>query len=225
MHETGWTPPRVQVRVRVQVPTLFVDPVLDWLGSLLTTHDGLQVDLLVGDTAEDMLTMGLDLVLTAVPPTNAGVLLKRLGSASPQLAADPSYLARRGTPTRPADLVDHETLRFHAERSLTRWSLQHDDGTVARVEVGGRLTSNDSRTLLRALRAGLGIGPLPAGDWEQLVPVLPAWRMTGIDMFLAVAPGRRRVPRVRAVLEGLEVIGRSVLVQPSSSSGSPSKPC
>lgn len=204
-------PSQTEGRVRVQVPTLFVDMVIDWLGELMEHHPGLHIDLLVGDLADDMLALGLDVALTAVPPSNAGVLLKRLGAAAPLLAAHPDYLARHGTPSEPRALAAHECLRFYSDRGQSEWPLLHDDGTLERVPVGGRLASNDSRTLLRALESGMGIGPLLGTDWGELVRVLPGWRMAGIDMFLAVAPGRRRVARVRTVVNGLEAIARDPL--------------
>ncbi|MCO4745407.1 MAG: LysR family transcriptional regulator [Proteobacteria bacterium] len=200
-----------QGRVRIQVPTLFVDAAVDWLASLMSDNPRLEVDLIVGDLAEDMLAMGLDLVLTAVPPRNAGVVLKRLGRASPALVAHPSYLERAGTPRVPAELARHECLRFHAERPQTHWPLAHRDGTLIEVAVGGRLACNDSRTLLRALHAGMGIGPESSSDATGLVAVLDGWRLAGIDMYLAVAPGRRKLPRVRVLSDGLEAIARNTL--------------
>lgn len=197
-------------KVRVQVPTLFVDPVIDWVAEIMLTHPGLEVDLIVGDLAEDMLSLGLDIVLTAVPPHNAGVVLRSLGTASPKLRAHADYLARAGVPTRPEHLATHSCLRFHTERAQTHWLLVHDDGTSLEVAVGGRLACNDSRTLLRALTMGMGIGPDPAGR-PDLVHVLPGWRMAGIEMFLAIAPGRRRLARVRTIVDGLEAIARRAI--------------
>jgi DNA-binding transcriptional LysR family regulator len=155
--------------------------------------------------------------LTGVPPSDATVRVRSLGVARPVLAAHPDYLARRGTPQGPDDLADHDCLRFVGPTPQTRWTLAHTDGRLVDVPVGGRLACNDSRTLLRALSAGLGIGPMPTSSItgvapEPLVVVLPGWSLGDVRMFLALAPGRGRLQRVRHVADALAELTREALL-------------
>lgn len=210
-------------RVRVQVPTLFVDAVLDWASEQLVAHEGLSLDLLVGDRSDDLLGRGIDVCLSGVPPEGATVLVRQVGTARPVLAAHPAYLERRGAPERPEDLAQHECLRFVGPDPQTRWPLTHEDGRRIEVPVAGRLACNDSRTLLNALLQGMGIGPLTAavvrgrGD-HALEVVLPGWSLGGISLYLALAPGRHRLWPVRYVADELAAVaGRMVQAFPGPS--------
>jgi len=73
--------------------------------------------------------------------------------------AAPAYLAKHGTPCRPADLLNHDCIR-HQQISAGRiaeWRFQ-ENGEEITVKVTGRLILNDLRTVVEAAKQGHGIG-------------------------------------------------------------------
>jgi DNA-binding transcriptional LysR family regulator len=73
--------------------------------------------------------------------------------------AAPSYLARRGRPRSPSDLLHHTCIRYRfiGARRIADWHFQGDRGPVS-VAVRGGLIVNSTQAVVRAARAGLGIG-------------------------------------------------------------------
>lgn len=194
--------------VRMQVPTLFIDDVHDWCCEQLALHPGLSFDLLVGDRSDDLLSRGIDLCLSGIAPSGATLLVRKIGSGHPKLAAHPEYIARRGVPMSPADLVNHECLRFVGPTPQSHWVLTHVSGHSETVPIGGRFACNDSRILQRALHSGMGVGPASTpqqvGTPDVVLRVLlPEWTFGAFPIFLALAPGRSRLPAVRYTADAL----------------------
>lgn len=193
--------------VRIQVPTLLIDVVQDWCAQQMDLHPGLCFDVLVGDRSDDLLGRGIDLCLSGVPPSGATLLVRKIGSTQPKLAAHVDYLDRNGRPRSVADLVDHTCLRFVGPVPQTHWVLTHTDGRTQTVPLGGRFACDDSRSLRRGLLTGMGIGPaLPPfqlPEEQQLEVILPQWTFQAFSAYLALAPGRSRLPVVRYVADEL----------------------
>ena len=133
------------------------------------------------------------------------------------LVASPAYLARRGRPRRPADLVRHTCLVMSGARTPTSWPL-YVRGRRVLVEVEPHVAVN-SHLVLRALAiAGHGIARLPEQQAEracrtgQLRVVLE--KLAGPRLpWYAVYPSARHVSvKLRILLEVLEAELRTVEV-------------
>jgi DNA-binding transcriptional LysR family regulator len=73
--------------------------------------------------------------------------------------ATKEYLAERGTPWTPADLLHHDCIRYRqisAQKIAAWWFVM--DGTDTDVDVTGNLVFNDLRSIVDAVSRGLGIG-------------------------------------------------------------------
>jgi DNA-binding transcriptional LysR family regulator len=76
------------------------------------------------------------------------------------VVATPDYLARRGVPHAPADLLNHECVRNRLPSGMVhRWEFERH-GEVVRLDPPGRLTLSGTRLGLRAARAGMGLAYL-----------------------------------------------------------------
>src|SRR5262249_30281726 len=97
------------------------------------------------------------------------------------LVASPAYLAARGTPQTPGDLLGHECLRVRMPSgALLPWEFERR-GDVVRVEPQGRLVVGSPSLSVQAAVAGAGVayvieraigGELASG---QLVTMLEDW--------------------------------------------------
>jgi DNA-binding transcriptional LysR family regulator len=118
------------------------------------------------------------------------------------LAASPDYLAARGTPKKPQDLLVHDCIRGRfAGRAIPAWEFERN-GDVVLIEPTGRLIvqSGGATDLgIEAAKAGLGILYL-FEDWltadfqtGALSPIMEDWWLRFSGPFLYY-PGRRLVP-------------------------------
>jgi DNA-binding transcriptional LysR family regulator len=185
--------------VYLSVPQFFASQVLlPALPRFRASHPGIDLVVNASSSVLNVARREAEVGLRNVKPDQLSVTVKRVGRLAMALYASRSYLARRGTPRAPQDLVGHDLVGW--ENAFTyaeafRWI--NDCG--ARVPV--RL--NDAAVLCDAVAASLGIGALPCilGDERSGLVRLEGFGM-GRDDIYAVAPGElRRSGRVRAVIE------------------------
>lgn len=152
-----------------------------------------------------LLENGIDLNVVARPLAHTDLIV----------CAAPSYLQRAGTPARPADLAQHQYLKFPWQQttghSARRFRLQSRDGTQAPVEVDMpvALQSASFDVLYRATLEGAGVAALstalaaPHLESGALVHLLPEWIFGRFTIYAAL-PSRKLLPaRTRAFLDFL----------------------
>lgn len=206
-------PGRLRGLVRVALhPQLIEDSALERFGALLLEHEDLSLQVLARNVAIDPVKEGLDLVVWPGEVTLQTVVSRPLAIVDWVLAAAPAYIRRRGIPSRPDDLSNHDCLRAWRGRPEGHWVLSDARGRQVSVAVQGRFESDDTATLAAAIYAGLGIGLRPRAEVlrataeGRLVHVLPKWHFMSYRVHLVSPPGRLRVPRVRAVATVIESV-------------------
>ena len=117
-------------------------------------------------------------------------------------AAAPSYLAARGRPEHPRDLLKHACLRGRfASGAAPPWEFERD-GAVVKVDPTGPLEvrlGGGADLIVSAAIAGLGIVHIfeewlrPAFESGTLEPILEPWWQEFTGPFLYY-PGRRQLP-------------------------------
>lgn len=134
---------------------------------------------------------------------DANVIARKVISTEGILLASPEYLARRGHPTTPDELAQHDVLRLKPSGGRSRkWRLlnANDKDRAVEVDVQPVLWANHTDTLMHAALDGAGItatsvelaAPLLAdGD---LVRVLSPWITNRLTLYAAL-PSRKFVPR------------------------------
>ncbi len=143
---------------------------------------------------------------------DANVIARKINETEAILVASPRYLARRGAPQTPGDLLRHDCLRTKPESlRQRRWTLFRSDNDQERVEVDVSpvLWSNHNDTLIRAALDGAGITATavelaaPHLASGTLVRVLSPW-ITGRFTLYAALPSRKFLPqRTRVFLDYL----------------------
>jgi DNA-binding transcriptional LysR family regulator len=168
--------------LRVTAPSAFgVAYVAPALVDFMTEHDELHVDMSFNDRSVDLVEEGFDLGIRLGHLPDSSLIAKRLAQTCTTVCGSPEYFARRGRPQVPADLREHDCLRYAYQTSGHSWRMQDEDGEEATVPVDGRVVANDGDALLTAARRGLGVCFLPdfyvAEDLASgaLQRVLPHW--------------------------------------------------
>jgi DNA-binding transcriptional LysR family regulator len=124
-------------------------------------------------------------------PRDSSLVARKLADLEVELFASPAYLAARGAPRTPDDLLAHEHVGLVGDGPISLLQASR-----VQVEVRPRLTADDGFFAREALRRGAGIGPLPvflaqrdvlAGD---LVRVLPRWKIESGGVYLLLPSGK-----------------------------------
>src|SRR3954453_10183208 len=143
----------------------------------MSRHPALQIDLMMTDQRQDLVTEGVDLAFRfgALPDSTATA--RRDVSWPPVPAPTRAYLDKAGIPATPADLPQHAIILGPGSLG-GHWSFRKDGDAIS-LQVEGRLIARASIGAIAAAVAGLGIvmAPLVACRWEleggELVRLFP----------------------------------------------------
>jgi DNA-binding transcriptional LysR family regulator len=182
----------------------FVAPVV---AEFLTLYPEASVDFQMGERAVDPVEEGFDLVIRTIPSEDSSLIVRQLTKWRHVLCCAPSYLDARAPPRNPADLAEHNCLRYAYYPFGDEWRFTDPDGSPTSVRVSGNLVSASGEILRAATLRGLGIflapGFVTAEDLEagKLVPVMPEYRPVEFAIN-AIYPHRQLVSaKVRAFID------------------------
>ena len=170
----------------------------------LAAYPEIRMEVIADESFVDVLAAGCDAGIRYEEKLEQDMIAVPIGPRVQRMAAaaSPDYLARRGRPQHPRDLLDHACMRARfASGAVIRWTFERDGETVTidppgqlLVQVGGALELK-----IDAAVAGTGIVYL-FEDWlrpyierGELEPVLEPWWPSFSGPYLYY-PGRRLVP-------------------------------
>lgn len=200
--------PSGTVRITASVPTAQFQ-LADRLPILAREHPKLRIQLHVTDRFVDLVQDGFDIAVRShfAPLPDSDLIQRRMSEEPITLVAAPSYLARRGEPSTPEDLGEHDGLM--STLATTPWRLREAGGRTVDAAPRPRLHADESVVLMKAAEAALGIVCLPetlsaeAVADGRLVRVLPAWTAGSVTTTLLTPHKRGQLPAVRAVIDFL----------------------
>ena len=194
--------------IRVKVPTTIG---LLYLGKMLAAfqqqHPRITLEVVLIDKSVNPIEEGFDIAIGALTASYGNVVDEPLCPYPRIACAAPSYLARKGMPSHPTDLVGHDCLTVLPIGSL--WTFTSRRGAI-QVGVTPAFSSNDSQLLLAAAQAGNGITILakhivvPLIQTGDLVPVLQDFPIADLWLKALIPVNRVDVPRVRALMSWLK---------------------
>lgn len=193
--------------IRIKIPTtLGVLYLSDILHAFLRNQPMISMDVVLADRSVNPTEEGFDIAIGALPELYGRVEDRPLCVIKRRLCAAPIYLAQRGVPQHPSDLVEHDCLVFTTSGS--RWEFQSPQGVVG-IDVRPKLRTNDGAAIFQSVLAGGGVAVLaeylaaPALQSGALVEVLQPYEVPDIWLKALVPTSRIAVPRVRMLLEWL----------------------
>jgi hypothetical protein len=142
-------------------------------------------------------------------PNANSLVARRLGIATGGFYASPRYLASRGAPTHPRELLSHDTIAISKPDLVMEWPFSIG-GKRKLIPVRPRLVVTDLESAARAAAAGMGIVRAPFEVAEPylakkaLVAILREWTLPGSEVHALLPPGGGRVPKTRVFVDMLE---------------------
>lgn len=212
VHDLTGTP---RGRLRITAPVaLGRQHISPSLGSFLLRYPEVSLELELTDRLVNLAHEGFDLAIRHARHIPDDYVVWELARSESFLVASADYLDRRGRPTHPADLADHDCVLYMGSPRSLAFQHRRDSGKPVSVDVGGPFKANNSEVLRDIILAGAGVGLMPdfsltADSRERLERVLPDWNVQGYfgSHILAVRPFSPRVPlAVHCLVEHLQSV-------------------
>lgn len=145
-------------RIRLSVPHDLgerrIAPLVD---AFMELHPQVSFELGFFDGYVDVIGQGLDLAIRFGELKDSSLMAKRLGDNRRVICAAPSYLATRGRPTHPDDLVRHNCLIMQFGATIDREWRFKINGRHCTVSVAGDRIANSGAQVRRWCVAGRGV--------------------------------------------------------------------
>lgn len=173
------------------------------LAALREALPEIQIELESSNTVSNLLRREADIALRMVRPDQNTLVAKKMGVVRVGAFASTDYLARRGIPRQPQDLLDHALIGYDKVEDIIRGFRQFNTNVTREVFA---LRSDDLIVHSQAVKAGLGIGFL--ADYvvrsdPQVQQVLKDLPLPALPMWLTVHREIRTNVRIRAVFDFL----------------------
>ena len=199
-------------KLRISMPADIANMGLtEMIANFIDTYPAIKLELDLSPRRVDLVGENFDIAIRMGDlPEDSTLHARRVVMERLALYASPSYIARRGAPAHPDDLLQHELLCLAARTGgVLPWQLTRGK-TVWQREMPARLAANSPDLLARIACAGAGIAASsdlfsqPFVEMGELVKVLPEWSLPTVTGW-AVFPGRRLMPaKTRAFLDMME---------------------
>jgi len=195
-------------RLKVGLPLAGGLP-LPVISAFMDRYPDIDLDLDFSDRLSDVIDEGLDVVIRGGDLDDSRLVSKRLGSYRVLLVATPGYLAQRGTPVKPADLVQHACLhyRYPSSGKLEAWPLKPTRSANAEVALPMTMVASSLEALLHLVQDGRGIACVPDFSVKLqlaeglLESVLDTYMNRAITFRIVWPSSKQMAPKVRVFVD------------------------
>lgn len=196
--------------LRVSAPVTFgITHLAPLWGRFLEQHPKVSMEVTLSDRTVDLVEDGFDLAVRISRSPHPTLIARRLASSRMVLCASPGYLQRRGTPTSPQDIAEHNVISYTYWSSRDEWEFIRPDGKIEVVRTRTRLHANSGDTCVAAALQDQGIVLQPdflvyealrQGTLQQL---LPDYQTVELGIY-AIYNSRRQLPlKLRCLVDFL----------------------
>lgn len=176
------------------------------VADFLKAYPDIQIRLILSDRVLNLVEDHIDLAVRIGALPDSSLIATRIATAHFAVFASPAYLAGRGTPQAPDELLAHDCIAFDGISSGERWDFQRD-GMASQVLIRPRLRANTAEAVIEAAIDGLGIARTMSYPIVQAVAagtlriILPGHEPPAVPISL-VYPSQRLLPlKLRAFLD------------------------
>ena len=199
----------VSGRLKVGAPLLFASSyVAPIVSRFLMLYPNVEIELKASDDQVDFLSEGLDIAVRIGESADDSLIARRLHALRVVTFAAPAYLAERGRPKHPKDIVTHACILRSGADVVDQWTFRIGSQQQA-VKVEGRFRTNSAASMRAAAIEGLGLARLPL--WQIREPVelgaleivLPEFEGEGMPIRLVWLPTKTPMERTRRFVDFL----------------------
>ncbi|WP_373928750.1 LysR substrate-binding domain-containing protein [Sphingomonas aerolata] len=199
------TNPSGILRVSLPIVGMLLMPAIS---SFMTAYPEIRLDIDFTDRLVDVIEEGFDVVIRTGDGGDSRLMSRRTGSFRHHIVASPAYLAQRGTPVVPQDLMEHACLhhRYPSTGKFERWPIE-TDGIAIDLALPVRASASTIEPLIEMAEGGFGIASLPDFAVARSVragslAIILAQHVAVRGVFKALWPSSRHVaPKVRVFVD------------------------
>jgi len=217
--------------LRVAGPPVLGEEVLAHaVATFVRLHPAIRVEMVLEERFVDLVGEGFDVAIRVGALADSSLVARRIGVQSFVFCAAREYLERRGTPARPAALLEHDCIVDAALSPTAQWTL--DGARGPRLAIRPRVRASSARAVATLVRAGAGVGlvaeslvrdELASGRLVRLFASAPSYERDVWAVF--PHPHRAHLPaRSSAFVAHLEKLLRAETARPAApASASPQR--
>ncbi|MDK1378691.1 MULTISPECIES: LysR family transcriptional regulator [unclassified Sinorhizobium] len=193
--------------LRIYTSSAIVRFLLPVVSEYMALYPSVSVNFDMGGRAVDMIEDGYDLLIRTTPLPDSTLIVRKLTAWRHILVCSPEYLRAHDMPKTPAEISQHNCLRYTYYPYGDEWRFEDAKGQQKSAKVGGNLVSNSAETLRYMALTGQGIFLAPSfvvfEDLAEgrLVRMMPEYRAVELSIN-AVYPNRSHQPtKVRLFID------------------------
>lgn len=181
------------------------------LRTVLAEYPDIKVEMILDSRFRNIVDEGYDAGVRLGESLEKDMIAVRIGPDWRMVAvASPSYLAQRGVPVHPNDLINHTCInqRHETAGGLYAWEFEKKKKAL-RVRVEGQLTFNNSYAMIDAAVSGFGIAFVPEDIVSKqikegsLQTILDDWSPPFEGYFLYYPTRRLNLAAFRVIVDAL----------------------
>lgn len=197
-------------RLRICSPVTFARlHLVPKLGAFLDAHPKVRLELVMDDRVVDLVAENIDAALRLGTLTDSALTARKLAQADRFVAASPTYLARRGVPSTPTDLLEHDGIIYGQSSGGQEWLFRRGTSETS-IRLRARLTLSAAEGVREAVLAGQGFAI--ASRWMfapeltsgAVVAVLKEWALPPMELWIVYPSGRLTSTKARAFVKWFE---------------------
>lgn len=171
-------------------------------------HPNLSIDIDFSDRQIDLVEEGFDLAFRIANLEDSTLVARKICPIQLLLCASPDYLKENGIPETPADLKEHQYLRYKRPGKPVI-KLKDKNNKEHSVKVSPKLTANNGDFLRDMAIAGHGIVTTPTFiSWKalatgDLVPILTDYKLPQLNAYAVYPQTRYLSQRARVLIDFL----------------------
>ena len=176
----------------------------------LRSYPKLTLNLLLDDALIDLIDERVDIAIRVGTLADSTLIARKLGSTKRQLCASPAYLAARGWPAHPQDLLQHDWLGTKSKSAGAHFvELHGTNGERQTLRLEGRVQASQITVIHALCLAGWGISQGVSEDDRKaladgrLLPVLPGWHLADVPVYAVTLRRGEQPAKVRHALDML----------------------
>jgi DNA-binding transcriptional LysR family regulator len=197
-------------RLRICAPVTFARlHLVPKLGAFLDAHPRLRLELVMDDRAIDLVAENIDAALRLGSMSDSSLRARKLAQAERYVVASPAYLAKRGIPSNPADLLEHDGIIYGQSSGGQEWSFRRGTSETS-IRLRTRLTLSAAEGVREAVLAGQGFAITsrwmfaPELVSGAVVPVLKEWTLPPMELWVIYPSGKLTSTKARAFVKWFE---------------------
>ena len=147
---------------------------------------------------------GLDVAFRVGHLEDSSLIGRYLGDVKAIMCASPDYIARKGKPSHPSQLSEHQIIAITGRE---QWPMKGPDSQEININIKPRLKVNDLSNLYNLALSGAGIAALPiliaatSIKNKELIPVLCEWPFEAHPIHALYASNRHLSAKVRSFVD------------------------